>query len=43
MRGVADVLHGAAIILCGMASILSNVPDILHVQHQIFGSFQKEK
>ena len=33
---VADILHGAAIILLGMASILSNVPDILHVQHQFF-------
>ena len=26
-------------ILCGMASILSNVPDILHVQHQYFEIF----
>ena len=26
-----------------MASILSNVPEILHVQHQVFWSFQREK
>ena len=37
MHGAADILHGAAIILCGIASsILSNVPDILHGQHQFF-------
>ena len=27
-----DILHGVAIILRGMTSILINVPDILHVQ-----------
>ena len=36
MRGVANILHGAAIILPSMASTLSDVPDILHVQHQFF-------
>ena len=29
----------AAIILCGIASILSNVPDILNVQHKFFEIF----
>ena len=33
-------LHGAAAILRRMASILSNVLDILHVQHQFFGIFK---
>ena len=27
----------------GMASILSDVPDILHVQHKVFWAFQREK
>ena len=49
MRGADDILHGAAVILRGMASILSNVPDILHVQHQffeffkVFWAFQRKK
>ena len=39
-------LCGAAVILRGMASILSNMPDILHVQHhflKLLGAFQREK
>ena len=36
MCGAAIILHGVAISLCGMTSILSNVSDILHVQHQFF-------
>ena len=49
MRGVANILHGAAIILPSMTSTLSDVPDILHVQHQffeiflVFWDFQGEK
>ena len=39
MRGAANILHGGAIILYSMASILSNVPEILHVQHQFFEIF----
>ena len=33
MHGAADILHGVTIILRAMARILSDVPDILHVQH----------
>ena len=39
MRDAAKIWHGVAIILWGMASILSNVLDILHVQHQFFEIF----
>ena len=41
----ADISHGAANILPGMATILSSVLDILQVQHQffVFWSFQGEK
>ena len=35
----ADIMRGAAIILYSTASILSNVPEILHVQHQFFEIF----
>ena len=44
LHGAAVILHGAAIIFCSMASILSNVPDILLVQHQVvknWSSYQK--
>ena len=40
MSGVANIFHGGAIILYSMAGILSNVPEILHVQHQYFGVFK---
>ena len=36
MRGAANSLHGGSIILYSMDSILSNVPEILHVQNQFF-------
>ena len=39
MHGAANNLHGAAVISHAMDSILSNVPDILHVQHQYFEIF----
>ena len=32
----ADITHGTTIFLHGMVSILSDMPDILHVQHQFF-------
>ena len=35
----AKIMRGAAVILRGMASLLSNVPDILHVQNQFFEIF----
>ena len=34
-RGVDDILHGAAIIMHCMASILSDVPEFLSNQHQL--------
>ena len=45
MHGVANILHDVTVILRGMASILSEVPDILHVQYQFlkFMAFQREK
>ena len=46
MHGTDNVLHGAAVILRGMDSFLSDVPDILHIQHQfflVFWDFQREK
>ena len=43
MRVAADILHGEAVILCGMASILSDRPDILHAQHQVFWVLEREK
>ena len=36
LEGEVSILYGGAIILYSMASILSNVPEILHVQHQFF-------
>ena len=36
----ANILRVVANISLGMASILSGVPDILHVQHQFFEMFQ---
>ena len=31
MRGMANILHGVAIISGGMARIFNDVPDIMHV------------
>ena len=39
MCSATKILHGAAVILHGMVSILSDVPDFLHVQHQFFEIF----
>ena len=39
-RSAAKILHGMAVISYDMASILWDVPDILHVQHQFFGLFK---
>ena len=39
MHGAANNLNGAAVISHAMDSILSNVPDILHVQHHFFEIF----
>ena len=40
MHVVAEIMCHVAIIQCCMASILSKVPDILHLQHHFFEIFE---